>query len=150
MCYMPARLNAFTNQTYLVNDYLKRSNTTNTSAVNEFPTYTVVDKIRALSGDVVNELGVSAAAKSRAISLVNNLYFIAQENNFVWELPFVASSAFGEVTFEWWNGAKKLTLYVGTAESTYVQVWGPDIHNQMKDGVLDGDHIASQLLNWLG
>lgn len=65
-----------------------------------------------------------------------------------WINPVVGLSEDGNVTFEWWNGNKKLTLYIRPGEIDYVASWGPNIETQMESGLLD----AAQFLpkwRWL-
>ena len=53
-----------------------------------------------------------------------------------WQSPYISASEDGEIIFEWWNGVRKLTIYVGTEQSTFLKSWGPHIVNEMEDGVL--------------
>lgn len=53
-----------------------------------------------------------------------------------WQSPYISASEDGEIVFEWWNGVRKLTIYVGVEESTYLKSWGPHIVDEMEDGVL--------------
>jgi hypothetical protein len=56
-----------------------------------------------------------------------------------WQSPYVSASEDGDVVFEWWNGDKKLTIYVGPEGSTFLKSWGPHVVNEMMDGVLMGN-----------
>jgi hypothetical protein len=53
-----------------------------------------------------------------------------------WQSPYISASEDGEIVFEWWNGIRKLTIYVGAEQSTFLKSWGPHIVNDMEDGVL--------------
>jgi hypothetical protein len=53
-----------------------------------------------------------------------------------WQTPFINASEDGEIVFEWWNGVRKLTVYVGVEESKFLKSWGPNIVNDMEDGLL--------------
>lgn len=53
-----------------------------------------------------------------------------------WQSPYISSSEDGEVIFEWWNGVRKLTIYIGPEQTTFLKSWGPHIVNDMEDGVL--------------
>lgn len=66
----------------------------------------------------------------------------------VWQRPLLSASEDGEVTFEWWNGARKLTLYVGPHHATYVKSWGPRLLDEMEDGEV-GEVTVSSLWTWL-
>src|SRR5258708_2281959 len=65
-----------------------------------------------------------------------------------WQSPYVSSSEEGEIVLEWWNGIRKLTIYVGPEQSTYIKSWGPHLVDEMEDGVLPADWI-SRLWMWL-
>ena len=66
-----------------------------------------------------------------------------------WMKPNVTASADGEVVFEWWNGTKKLTIYIGDQSAEYVKVWGTDIDTEMSDGNADLSSIRQSLWRWL-
>ncbi len=51
--------------------------------------------------------------------------------------------------FEWWNEAKKITIYVSDKSVEYVQVWGPDIHADMLDGHAESTEVCRELWAWL-
>jgi hypothetical protein len=53
-----------------------------------------------------------------------------------WQSPYISASEDGEIVFEWWNGVRKLTIYVGAEQSTFLKSWGPHIVEDMEDGVL--------------
>lgn len=53
-----------------------------------------------------------------------------------WQNPYISASEDGEIVFEWWNGIRKLTIYVGAEQSTFLKSWGPNILDEMEDGVL--------------
>ena len=53
-----------------------------------------------------------------------------------WQSPYISASEDGEIVIEWWNGVRKLTIYVGAEKSTFLKSWGPHIVEEMEDGVL--------------
>jgi hypothetical protein len=63
--------------------------------------------------------------------------------------PHVVTSPEGEIVFEWWNGPKKVTLYVGEDSLSYVKSWGDDMLEEMEDGVIQKASEAPSLLTWL-
>ena len=65
-----------------------------------------------------------------------------------WQIPHISSSEDGEIVFEWWHGNRKLTVYAGPQELTYLKSWGPHVVNDMDDGALPDDGISS-LWTWL-
>lgn len=90
----------------------------------------------------------SAAADEQSISsaVAKAEEFIAQafDANLEWEVPHVGLNEAGEVSFEWWNGAKKLTVYIGAASAYYVSSWGPHIEDQMEAGELEEQCFIKQ------
>lgn len=79
---------------------------------------------------------------SRAIGAVSNFVDVAMTAGLEWQHPFVGSNEEGEISLEWWRGAKKLTLYVGPEETHYVSSWGSNIDTHMDAGLLaDNDFI---------
>ncbi len=65
------------------------------------------------------------------------------ERNGGWESPHVSTSESGSVTFEWWSGDKKLTLYFDDLHMKVVRVWGEDINSEMD--IVDLPHVL-----WFG
>lgn len=87
------------------------------------------------------------AAASLAIAVLHTHAERVRKSSLEWRDPHVGLNEEGDVVFEWWNGEKKLTLYVGASVVEYVKSWGPDIDLQMQAGVLDGELL--RLWQWL-
>lgn len=98
--------------------------------------------------DGFGSLQPNSEAVKKAWTLVGDLYDSALETRLPWIQPHVASSEDGNVVFEWWSGSHKLTLYISDESCEYVQVWGPDMNAQMRDGTLVGDQFQG-LWRWL-
>lgn len=49
-----------------------------------------------------------------------------------WVPPHISASEAGEITFEWWNGARKLTLYFGDQDLEVLRSWGTDVDDEME------------------
>lgn len=54
-----------------------------------------------------------------------------------WRRPHISSTEAGEIVFEWWRGNRNLTLYLADDGAEYIEVWGPDIDNEMLSGPLN-------------
>lgn len=65
-----------------------------------------------------------------------------------WVMPHVSASEDGEVTFEWWRGTHKLTIYIGPKRAEYIKVWGLNVETEMSDGELVGSQFQGLWL-WL-
>ena len=67
----------------------------------------------------------------------------------IWIEPNVTASAEGEVVFEWRQGEKNLTVYIGNEIVAYVKDWGADIDTEMEDGYINSPSIRRSLWKWL-
>jgi|SRR3954467_6932383 hypothetical protein len=65
-----------------------------------------------------------------------------------WRLPHITSTEAGEIVFEWWRGARNLTLYFSDEGAEYIKVWGPDIDDEMISGPLNNWSFSNAWL-WL-
>lgn len=66
----------------------------------------------------------------------------------LWVTPHVGPDPGGEVTFEWWNGTKKLDVFVSDSAVEYIKSWGTNVTSEMKSGdATQGSH--TELLRWL-
>lgn len=116
-----------------------------------FKTITMlIDKINILktwSADSFDCLAPDYDAIRNAKSWITRFYFqVASEN---WSTPNVTSGPAGEVVFEWWNGSKKITIYVSSQKVEYVQVWGTDIYEEMSEGDAEPIEVCKSLWSWL-
>lgn len=75
-----------------------------------------------------------SGAVGHASTWIAQLFAEAAASQRPWLKPHVAASPTGEVVFEWWYGAKTLTVYVTDHSAEYVLAWGNDIHEAMSDG----------------
>lgn len=67
----------------------------------------------------------------------------------LWIEPNVVADAEGDIVFEWWHNSKKLTVYVSPDTVEFIKVEGPDINNDMKDGVATSARESRMLWHWL-
>ena len=70
--------------------------------------------------------------------------------NAVWKSPHIGANERGQVTMEWWQGEKTLTLFVRSETVVeYLKSWGHNIDTEMEDGTVTSlaDFIA--LSRWL-
>jgi hypothetical protein len=65
------------------------------------------------------------------VAWLADLYDLAQLAG-TWSAPHVSLSEAGEVTFEWWHGERKLTLYFGADHVEAIKVWGTHIDDEMQ------------------
>jgi len=67
-----------------------------------------------------------------------------------WLPAHIAPAGEGELTFEWWRGDRKITLYFGDgARPEFLKVWGPHIQDEMDSGELDSVDAFRALWAWL-
>jgi hypothetical protein len=67
----------------------------------------------------------------------------------LWIKPHISADEDGDVSFEWWKGRKKLTVYISPGEAQYVKVEKVDSSLNMEDGSIDTTEKLSNLWNWL-
>jgi hypothetical protein len=98
------------------------------------------------------QVAPSGDAVSRAQSWIKSLYEEVEDaptGSREWIAPLVVADAHRNVVFEWWEGQKKLTVYVTPIGVEYVKVWGPDIFSEMDDGDIKGAEDRRTLWRWL-
>ena len=67
------------------------------------------------------------------------------------KLPHVRVNEDNDLLFEWWNGVKKLSLYIEPSCIRYVKSWGCDMETEMEAGTFeinDGFLLAWDWLWW--
>lgn len=84
-----------------------------------------------------------------ADSWIVQMFVAVAGSNRNWIKPNVTASEEGEVVFEWWCRARKLTIYVGNQSAEYVKVWGIDIDAEMSDGDANLISTCRSLWEWL-
>jgi hypothetical protein len=67
----------------------------------------------------------------------------------LWIEPHVSADEDGEVSFEWWRGRKKLTVYVTPTAVEYIKVDKTNSSLEMKDGSIETPKDRRILWNWL-
>jgi hypothetical protein len=122
-------------------------------SASDFFLQTAKDSIYRLAHFKANWDGFGSAkpdsvAIQRSVRLLQILHRNVQTTGLPWSDPHVAASEDGNVTFEWWKGQLKLTLYVGPGSVDFIRVWGPNMESEMNDGVLQGD-MFEWLWRWL-
>jgi len=86
------------------------------------------------------------AAVSRASAALTELYRVCSG---AWLPPHISASEEGEITFEWWSGARKLTMYIGATSMEVLKVWGVDLNNEMESVVLRDATNFGPVWAWL-
>jgi hypothetical protein len=67
----------------------------------------------------------------------------------LWIEPHVSADEDGDVSFEWWKGRKKLTVYVTPKEVEYIKVDKTNSSLEMEDGSIETPVDRRILWNWL-
>jgi hypothetical protein len=65
-----------------------------------------------------------------------------------WRKPHITASEDGDIVFEWWNGDRKLTLYFGPNNASFIRSWGAHLINDMQDGAFAPEHFGAHW-GWL-
>jgi len=79
---------------------------------------------------------------------ISEVNFLISEVGLPWIEPLI-NYVDQEVTLEWWNANKKLTIYFSDAAIDYIRVWGPNIKNEMEDGEIVNPFSFVALWQWL-
>lgn len=87
------------------------------------------------------------ASIARARSWAEQLYRDVRAE--LWLKPHVSSDEGGDVSFEWWKGQRKLTIYVSPREVEYIKVEKVGSSLKMEDGSVDTDKERGALWRWL-
>lgn len=90
-----------------------------------------------------------SGAVRHALEWIEDLYEDTLTTSRGWISPNVVADAQGNVVLGWWEGRKKLTIYVHPETVEYVKVWGPDIFSDMEDGEVERAEDRWALWNWL-
>jgi hypothetical protein len=61
--------------------------------------------------------------------------------------PLVNTDEYGRPVLEWWDGYRKLTVYIEKAN--FIKVWGPSIDTEMEDGEITTPQDVWGLYRWL-
>jgi len=85
----------------------------------------------------------------RALVWVSTLYAEVRAVERPWLAPNVTAGAEGEVVFEWWQGDRKLTVYIEHDAVSFLQVWGDGIGTQVVDGDAISASVCRTLWLWL-
>ena len=66
-----------------------------------------------------------------------------------WKAPFVSADERGDVSFEWWEGPRKITLYFGDDSMEMLMVWGANVETEMRHIELDDVSGFAPAWAWL-
>jgi len=66
-----------------------------------------------------------------------------------WNDPHVSASEDGDVSLEWWQGQKKLTVYVSANSTLLLRVWGLSITDHMHEGTAETINERQSAWSWL-
>ena len=82
--------------------------------------------------------------------LLDQLFQIAQENGFWFDLPLINIGLSSEVLLEWWHNDRKLDFDILGSSIEYMKVWGTDIDDEMEDGsVTINENDLISLWKWI-
>lgn len=73
---------------------------------------------------------------------------ITEEGGF-WVSPHITVAENGEITFEWWAGSRKLTVYCEEQRLQYLRTWGTNIELEFDEGDIASPDVFGALWHWL-
>lgn len=90
-----------------------------------------------------------AAAIEHACNWLNSFYHEIIDRMQEWIAPHVTADEEGSVVFEWVRGRKWLSVYVSQTTACYIQAWGPDVLDEMRDGEATTTWDRQAIWTWL-
>lgn len=101
----------------------------------------VTNRIGMLKWRVANWDGYGSAkpnslAVDSARNVIREFFRGAALTQYGWSDPYVGANESGDVVLEWWQGNRKVTVYVAPTEMTYVLVWGDNMETEMDEGTI--------------
>ena len=92
----------------------------------------------------------SAGILAYAREVVAVLQAAALSRGVPWVPPHIGSNERGQVTLEWWQGDRTLTLFVRSEDQVdYLKAWGSNIESEMEDGEVSRLADFVTLSRWL-
>jgi hypothetical protein len=98
--------------------------------------------------DGSGSLKPSALAVANASARLPEIYRISMLTG-RWVAPHIGASESGEITFEWWNGIRKVTMYFGDYSVDVIRVWGINIDSEMHLAHVDQIAELAPVWAWL-
>ncbi len=84
-----------------------------------------------------------------ATEWIERMYEEVVRSKMPWVRPHVSADEGGDVTFEWWNSDKGLTIYVSAHDGvSYLKDWGPDMVDDMEDGPVSTPEERRDIWAW--
>lgn len=85
----------------------------------------------------------------KAAEWIEQIYEEVSRSGLAWRKPHVAADENGDVTFEWWNEDKGLTVYVSVdGNVSYLKDWGLDMEDEMEVGSLSTPEQRHDIWAW--
>lgn len=84
-----------------------------------------------LNWDGYGSLKPSSEAIANAEARLPELYRLSKVQG-VWREPHVSASEAGEISFEWWSGPRKVTMYFSDDAIEIMRVWGVNMDTEME------------------
>lgn len=103
---------------------------------------------RGNNWDAYGSAAADVDSINQAIDAVETFIRETAEIGLTWLDPFVGLNEDGHVTFEWWNGVRKLTIYMIPGDPEFLSSWGTNMETQMCSGKLTDGEFA-KLWRWL-
>lgn len=100
---------------------------------------------RALIAMAEREVSAEAYKQTWLLTLQNLVSSLGLD----WIPPHAGRSPRGETVFEWQNGPRALTVYVGDSKAFYVRSWGKSVIQEMEDGWIMTDDKMQAVWQWL-
>jgi len=88
-------------------------------------------------------------AIEKARKWLGQLYADVSSSGRSWYPPHITANEDGAVVFEWAKRQKRLSIYISDTECWYLQSWGLDILEEMRDGDLTKATECFAIWSWM-
>ncbi len=86
---------------------------------------------------------------TKAKQWIQVMYDETKRCNYEWHSPHITANEEGIVAFAWAKKPKRLSLFISKDEVWYMKAWGPNILEEMSDGVLTTSEEYLAVWKWL-
>lgn len=91
---------------------------------------------------------IASHAPAEAIAQAREILTLVREVGY--QEPHVTRVQFeDEISLEWWNGKRHLSIYISATSVEALKVWGSNIVTEMEDVTIDGPVTLIELWKWL-
>lgn len=92
--------------------------------------------------------GINAQIINKSAAWIKDIIYYLLQSGFSWHPPLLNPSD-SDVCLEWWEGKKKLTVYISSDDIQCIRVWGVDINEDMDEAYVGEPVDFVQHWKWM-